>query len=322
MNARPMPADAAMPRCFLFAGQGSQYYRMGLDLHREADDFRDNVERLDALIAARSGISPLAVVSTPGRSVGDPFDHHEASGLAIYLVERALAVTLAGRGVQPAVVLGSSIGMLAAAATAGAIDDEAAIALALASRQVFDSHAPRGGMLAVLHDPAEYYRDVSLSRLAELAGINFGGGFVLAAAEENLPRLEQHLAARGLPYQRLPVRHAYHSSLIEPVRAAFLQAVRAVPLRMPSLPLYCCSQVRRLASFTADDMWLALRNPLQHEDTLRAADRAGPYRFVDLSPSGTLAALLRFVLPSSSQSTGGTILDQFQNGAAQRLARA
>lgn len=321
MNEQSMPADAAMPRCFMFAGQGSQYYRMGLDLHRDADDFRENVERLDALIAARSGISPLAVVSAPGRNVGDPFDDHEASGLAIYLIERALAVTLAGRGVHPAVVLGSSIGMLAAAATAGAIGDEAAIDLALASRQVFDAHVPRGGMVAVLHDPAEYYRDLSLSRLAELAGVNFSGGFVLAAAEEHMRPLEQHLTARGLPYQRVPVRHAYHSSLVEPARTPLLHAIRTVPLRAPALPLYCCSQVRRLTTFTADDLWLALRNPLQHQDTLRAADRAGPFRFVDLSPSGTLAAMLRFVLPGGSRSTGGTILDQFQKGAALRLSR-
>lgn len=60
--------------CFMFSGQGSQYYHMGKELFKENTVFRQSMLEMDAIAARRIGTSIVEEIYHPGKRVSDPFD--------------------------------------------------------------------------------------------------------------------------------------------------------------------------------------------------------------------------------------------------------
>jgi [acyl-carrier-protein] S-malonyltransferase len=138
---------------------------------------------------------------------------------------------LAHAGLGPSIVLGHSLGELAAWAAAGGIADEDAVRIAALRGAVMAREAARhpGGMLRVLCD-----RDACERELAEAAR---AGALCLAAHHapgEHVvsgdPAPLAWLAAR-LPSTRLAVAGAWHSPAMGGAADEFVAAIAAVPRR-------------------------------------------------------------------------------------------
>lgn len=295
---------------FMFSGQGSQYYQMGQPLYEHNAVFRHWMDRLDACCRDQSGASALGLIYDRRRTRADTFERTPLSGAAIFMVEYALAMALKAEGLHPDLTLGASLGTYAAAAVAGSITPEAAITAIAQQSAVVERHSPRGGMLAIVAE-ASVFEWPELRTRAELAALNFSGHFVIAALEHPLTQIEAFLDQKAVTHQRLPVSQAFHSQWIDAAQAPLTRCFESVRLAPLQIPLVCCAQARTFHTIPEGFFWNAIRQPIAFQRTIAGLAHEGPFRYVDVGPSGTLAGFLRYLLPTDMPNQITRVLTPF-----------
>lgn len=310
MSAMPVPQTV-----FMFSGQGSQYFQMGRELFEKNDTFRGWMLRLDERARQLSGSSVVETLYSDTNRKGDPFDRLTVTHPAIFMVEYSLAQALMQAGVRPDMVLGVSMGSFAAAAVAGFLDVEDALAAVMRQAAALEECSEPGGMTAILADPALFENDF-LGGRSELAAVNFSSHFVVSAKRTELAQVEAALKQRDVGFQRLPVPFAFHSQWIDAAKAPFTSFMRSIELRHGQLPLVCCDRTETVSTLSADYFWDVVRNPIRFRETTARLEQEGPRRFIDVGPAGTLATFLKYAMPAGMRSTVHAILTPF--GADQR----
>lgn len=306
---------AAAKTVFMFSGQGSQYYQMGKALYDGHAGFRRQLQELDEVLRGLGSPSVLAALYAPGRAASAAFDQTLLSHPAIVMVEYALARSLMAAGVQPDLVLGASLGSYTAAAVAGALDIEQALALALAHARAL-SACERGAMIAILDQAQGFAADAFLAQQAELAAVNFDAHYVVSAPLAHCARIEQGLRERDIVYQRIPVEYAFHSRWIDAAQAPFAAAAAGVRAARPQLPLVCCEQAGLLAELPPGYFWDVTRRPIRFPQAIAELEALGPHRYLDVGPAGTLAVFLKYLLPAASPSSYQAILTPYGHDLA------
>jgi acyl transferase domain-containing protein len=220
---------------FLFPGQGQQFAGMAAGLYRADPAFRKVVDLGSGLIRDTFGIDLAGLIAATGPDdrANDKLTETRVAQPALFLVEYALATRWRSLGVEPAALLGHSLGELAAATVAGVFSFEDGLRLA-AERGMLMGQTPKGAMLAV-------------SLASEALAPYLGPGVWLAA--ENAPRmsvasglpeaigeLERRLAKDRVAAIRLSSGHAFHTPLMADAAKAFREKVAAVSRKAPAIP--------------------------------------------------------------------------------------
>ncbi|UXU85836.1 ACP S-malonyltransferase [Burkholderia sp. S-53] len=298
---------------FLMSGQGSQYYRMGVDLHAAEPVFRRSMKALDAVVAEAAGFSLLAVLYGENARRTTPFDRTLHTHPALFMVQYSLAQTLLSRGIEPDYLLGTSLGEYVAAALAGIASPEQVLRTLLHKARLAEQHCSPGAMLAVLDDPARYERDPMLHRNSTLAGVNHDQHFVLSGEREALQRVHAHLQAQQVVCLMLPISHGFHSSAMDPCLPALL-AVEPQNLAAPRIPLISCLFGDRLAAAPGNDyFWQIGRRPILFREAVAALLRAEPdgVEFIDVGPGATLSGFLKRLVPAGHPHSIRALLSPF-----------
>ncbi|MFZ4850519.1 MAG: SDR family NAD(P)-dependent oxidoreductase, partial [Caldilinea sp.] len=124
-------AEQAAPRvAFLFTGQGAQYTSMGRELYETEPLFRESIDRCAALLAGQLEVPLLELLGYSGEA--QSIDRTENTQPALFVLEYALAQLWRSWGVEPELLLGHSVGELAAACVAGVFSLEDGIKLVAA----------------------------------------------------------------------------------------------------------------------------------------------------------------------------------------------
>ncbi len=276
---------------FLLTGQGSQRLAMGAGLHAAypgfAGVFDDVCARLDA---ASEGRVPIRDVLMGGDR--ERLDQTFYAQTGLFAVEVALAGLLRRFGVEPDLLLGHSIGELAAAHLAGVLSLDDACTL-VAARAGLMQALPRGGaMYAVRAGVAE--AEAGLPEGVAVAAANGPRATVISGPEEAAAEAASALAARGVRTRRLRVSHAFHSPLMEPMLEDFRSVAERLTYAPPRVPV-----VSNLtgALATAEDLcspgyWVRhVREPVRFADGVAALAEAGATACVELGPGGVLSAM-------------------------------
>lgn len=224
------------PIVFMFPGQGSQYPGMGADLYQSEPVVRRTVDECCELLVPHLGMDLRDVLfPAPGRAETAAADLRDTAMAqpALFVVQYALARLWRSWGVDPAAMIGHSIGEFVAATIADVIRLEDALRL-LARRGRLISSLPPGSMLGVmaaLEDVTDFVDDDIC-----LAADNAPGLCVLSGPSPAIDRVEDVLAARSVPVRRLNTSHAFHSSMMDPVLAEFESMVAGVAQSHPVIP--------------------------------------------------------------------------------------
>ncbi len=294
---------------FMFSGQGSQYYQMGKELFAQHAVFRDWMLRLDELAYRESGKRVLDAIYSSAKS--EVFDRTLLTHPAIFMVEYALAQCLIHEGIRPDMVLGASLGSFAAAAVAGYVELEDAMRAVVGQAKAFEASCERGGMIAVLAEPLLYEEDF-LRNHSAMAGVNLANHFVVSAAGHSLAFIEQNLRQQGVSHQRLAVSFAFHSPWIDPAREQFVSCMQTIAVRSGEIPIVCCARAATLSKLPEGFFWQVVCQPIHFKKTVDCLEQQdGPYRYIDVGPSGTMATFVKYNLSASSLSTGHSILTPF-----------
>ncbi|KIH86014.1 acyltransferase domain-containing protein [Pseudomonas batumici] len=295
---------------FMFSGQGSQYYGMGRELFARQGDFRDAMVSMDDVFRQLSGHSVIEMLYEGGRGKGETFDRTLFSSAAIFMVEYALAQALIRAGVVPDITLGASAGSFAAAAVAGFIDVEDALAAVVMQAGIFEKHCEPGGMLAILAEP-ELYTQRQLESVCEVAAVNFSSHFVVSALQPALIGIRDELRRLDIICEPLPVSYAFHSKWIDCARAPHEALMRTVRFRPGTLPLMCCDQADLMVNLPENYFWHAARHPIRFREAISNLERRSAWRYIDVGPAGTLATFLKYGLPVASTSEVHSVLTPY-----------
>jgi acyl transferase domain-containing protein len=295
---------------FMFSGQGSHYYQMGKGLFDGDPTFREWMRRLDESARPSVGTSVVEALYASAHSKAEPFERTLLTHPAIFMVEYALAQSLARAGVRADMVLGASMGAFAAAAFAGILDVEDALAAVVRQATALEQGCEAGGMTAVLADPALFAEDFIGGR-GELAAVNFASHFVVSARRRDLEEIEVALTRRGVGFQRLAVSLPFHSRWMDGARAPFEEFMGRVRRRPGKLPLMCCERASALDGLPDGYFWDVVRRPIRFRETLACLEQGGARRYVDVGPAGTLATFVKYGLSATSASVARAVLTPY-----------
>ncbi|TFL18397.1 non-ribosomal peptide synthetase/type I polyketide synthase [Jannaschia formosa] len=288
---RPGPAVEGSPRrVFLMPGQGAQFPGMG----------RATRDLVFAELLARGLAALPAEVAADLRPLmmGDARSEEQARALAqtrlaqpaLLILEIATAEMWRSRGVTPDLLIGHSVGEIAAAVIAGVMSFEDALRL-VTRRGALMQAQPPGGMLAVAASAAQLAPHLGAD--LDLAARNAPEQSVVAGPPEALDRLAARLEAEGVKSRRLGSSHAFHSRMMDPIVADLREVARRLDLHAPTIPLISTVTGKPMtdAQATDPDYWAGqARACVDFTGALAALDGT-PSVLLEVGPGRTLSAL-------------------------------
>ena len=224
----------------MFTGQASQWVGMGEDLYASEPVVRAVLDRCDRLLREARGRSLLDAMFGRGPEPPD-LDDPVWKQPAIYALECSLTALWSSLGINPAVVLGHSLGEIAAAQAAGAFSLEEGLRFAAVRGELIGA-LPGEGAMAAIFAP----RPVVAAAVEELNRGAAGPGLSVAAdngahqavsgpaaeVETLLARFEE----KEVRVRRLRKSPAYHSAMLDPALDGLEAAFEDIEVARPSLP--------------------------------------------------------------------------------------
>ncbi len=302
---------ADRPVGLLFAGTGEQYPGMAADLYATEPTFRAALDECRTILRERIGVDPLAdalgergsaagLAALLGResAAGSPAEATRLLQPATFAIGYAVGRLLLSWGVQPAVLAGYSVGEYVAACLAGVLSLPDALALVAYRASVIDA-LPAGAMAAVPLGEDDLRARIAASGADDLdvAAVNGPALTVVAGPVESVTRFRAALEADGVPSRPLATSHAFHSRMLEPVRAELTAWIAAhIPLNPPALP-YVSNVTGTLATaeqvtdpaYWAEHMCAPVRFDAVVATLLGFSDAA----LLEVGPGQSLSAMVR-----------------------------
>ncbi len=252
--------------------------------------FRQEIDRCAELLSGHLHLDPREVIYAAEAGV---LTQTFLTQPALFMVEYALARLLMSWGVEPAAMIGHSIGEYVAACLAGVFSLEDALAL-VAARGALIQASPRGQMLAV--PLAEDEVRELLPRGLSLAVVNAPKSCVVAGPGEVVQQFQSMLADREIHSQLLQTSHAFHSEMLEPVLDEFTRRAGEVQLRAPAIPFISNVTGTWITSADATDpnYWTRhLRQTVRFADGMREMFQKPDWIFVEVGPGRILTGLAK-----------------------------
>ena len=312
VSAEERPRTESRPRAggkiaFACTGQASQWPGMGAGLHASEPVVRAVLDRCDEVLRGERDASLLDVMFGRPAAAGD-LDDPQWKQPAIYALECALAALWSSLGIRPDVVLGHSLGEIAAAHTAGVFGLEDGLRLAAARGELVGA-LPGEGAMAAVFAPATHVAEALDEHNAACRGVGLciaadnGAHQVISGPAAEVAAILERLEAAGIRVARLRKSPAYHSAMIEPALDDLEEALSRVAFAPPSLPFISNLTGRTVGSGEALDAayWRRqMRAPVAFRACVETLAGLGVDAVVEIGPHAVLGPMTTLAWPASA----------------------
>lgn len=277
---------------FVFPGQGSQWFGMGRDLLATSPAFRSAVLECEQAIFDAAGWSLIDALTDDTQQ----WDRIDVVQPSLWAMQVALARTWQRFGVDPSIVVGHSMGEVAAACISGALSVADGARIMCLRSSAMSTVSGEGAML-VVGAPATVMEQWITDNNTDVvvAVVNSSTSTVISGPTTHIDDAEKNLDAAGYFVRRVAVDVASHSPQMDPLTRPLAADLADLSPRTTEIDFFSTVVAARIDGAELDaDYWASnLRNRVRFEEAISniAADR--PTVFVEISPHPLLSSAIR-----------------------------
>ncbi|MES2221037.1 MAG: aminotransferase class III-fold pyridoxal phosphate-dependent enzyme, partial [Acidobacteriota bacterium] len=241
LQSRATTASQAARVAMLFPGQGTQYPGMTEDIYRSEPFYRDVVDDCCRQLLSLTGLDLLPVLfpevvhdkdGAAWEAAVRALEQTRYAQPALFVTSYALAKLWMHWGIEPACLVGHSVGELVAACIAGIFSLRDGL-LFVSRRGEWMQEIARGSMLAVRMQPQQL--QLLLPADISIAAMNSPTLTVASGPTEAIDQLAKKLEQQGVASRKLHTSHAFHSAMVEPVVERLGTLLASIPLQEPKM---------------------------------------------------------------------------------------
>jgi acyl transferase domain-containing protein len=276
------------PRVFAYGARVYNWEPDAVRHLRESDSlFRQVLAQCDREIHSRLGWS-LQEELARGKDtfrLNKSDEHFEPTLTALQIAQTEV---WRERGLRPEAVVALSGGEFTAAYAAGTLSLEDAILVACGWARIHHKRLGLGRMTTAQCTLEQAHAlQQAVAKPVHVAGEFSATRTVLSAEMEAMADAKAVLDSWGVAYHDFPTEFAYHSPVMElaSLREEFLQNVRGLSPRQPTLPVYSASCGGRLegARFDGPHFWNVVQAPAMYRRAIQQLLNDGHHAFLEIT---------------------------------------
>ncbi|WP_265593233.1 type I polyketide synthase [Verrucomicrobium sp. BvORR034] len=276
---------------FVMSGQGPQWWGMGRELMKHEPVFRATMERCAEAMKPWARFSLLEELARTEET--SQVARTEVGQPAIFAMQVSLAALWQSWGVNPAAVVGHSVGEVAAACVAGifSIEDGARIIVQRA-RFMEDCARGEGTMLAVGLSEEEARAVIARhDRTVSIAAFNGPRSLTMAGPRVSLEAIQSELEGQGVFARLVKVDHPFHHALMQPAADALVAAISEMKPLAETVPFFSTVTGERCSGESCDAAhWgRGIRQPVLFAPAVNALADHGVDVWLEISAHPALA---------------------------------
>lgn len=275
---------------FMFPGVGDQRDGMARELYDKVLVFRSAFEECARTVER---VLQLDIESAILGKAGERLKSALLGHAAIFAMNYSLSQLLMACGIEPAAVIGHSLGEYAAAAIAGMIDVQDMLRVVCERARLMEA-APEGAMLSVALGAADL--GPLLPGSLDIAVVNSAMASVVAGSRDDVARFAEDLLARGIACLPLPTNRPVHSRRLCPLIRSLDEIAAGLVWRRPRIPVVSNLTGTWLSDRDAVDptYWgRHMCSTVQFEQGIRCLLDCEDWVLLEVGPGGSLASFVK-----------------------------
>ncbi|CKM83485.1 phenolpthiocerol synthesis type-I polyketide synthase PPSB [Mycobacterium tuberculosis] len=288
---------------FVYSGRGSQWAGMGRQLLADEPAFAAAVAELEPVFVEQAGFSLRDVIATGKELVGI-----EQIQLGLIGMQLTLTELWRSYGVQPDLVIGHSMGEVAAAVVAGALTPAEGLRVTATRARLMAPLSGQGGMALLGLDAAATEALIADYPQVTVGIYNSPRQTVIAGPTEQIDELIARVRAQNRFASRVNIEVAPHNPAMDALQPAMRSELADLTPRTPTIGIISTTyaDLHTQPVFDAEHWATNMRNPVHFQQAIAPAGSGadGAYHtFIEISAHPLLTQAIADTLEDAHRPT-------------------
>ncbi|WP_338710668.1 phthiocerol type I polyketide synthase PpsB [Mycobacterium tuberculosis] len=288
---------------FVYSGRGSQWAGMGRQLLADEPAFAAAVAELEPVFVEQAGFSLRDVIATGKELVGI-----EQIQLGLIGMQLTLTELWRSYGVQPDLVIGHSMGEVAAAVVAGALTPAEGLRVTATRARLMAPLSGQGGMALLGLDAAATEALIADYPQVTVGIYNSPRQTVIAGPTEQIDELIARVRAQSRFASRVNIEVAPHNPAMDALQPAMRSELADLTPRTPTIGIISTTyaDLHTQPIFDAEHWATNMRNPVRFQQAIASAGSGadGAYHtFIEISAHPLLTQAIADTLEDAHRPT-------------------
>ncbi len=290
-NKISLNKNGAPKLALVFSGNGSQWQGMGCELLEKEPIFRETVLKIDKLINVYDDISLIDEFKASEEH--SRLHLTEVAQPLLFALQVGVIKVLESKGLKADAVIGHSVGEVAAAWAAGALNLKQATEVIYRRSHAQGKTSGMGRMAAVAiseSDANQLIKALSLENDVTIAGINSPKSVTLSGSLASLQLIERNLKEKNTFCRILDLDYAFHSRAMDPVQDEIQTSLKALKPHKTNIEYFSTVSggVFNGKDLTANYWWENIRKPVLFSHAMGEMLDEGYQVYLEIGPHPVL----------------------------------